>query len=63
MDSSWDFEEFDDEDDFTEDDDDDDCGMFPEDGTWVCMQIGSEPCEFCPNRALVGTAVDDSENN
>lgn len=66
VDSSWDFEDFDDEDDFADDDDNDDCGMFPCDGAWFCPQIGSEPCEFCPNRQLLGTPVDeddDSEND
>lgn len=45
------------------DDDDDDCGMFPCEGTWACMQIGSEPCEFCPNRHLLGTSVDDDDDS
>ena len=38
-----------------DDDENDDCGMFADGGVWTCGQIGSEPCEFCPNRSLLGT--------
>lgn len=50
-DSSWDFD-----DDF--DEGIDDCGIFPDCGFFVCSQIGSEPCEFCPNRLFLGTRVE-----
>lgn len=64
VDSSWDFEDGDDYDaDTPDDDDDDDCGMYPEDGVWTCGQIGSEPCEFCPNRKFLGTIIDDYDDD
>jgi len=47
------------DDDFEDDDDLDDCGMFPEDGVFACGQVGSEPCEFCPNRRFLGTSCDE----
>lgn len=43
-------------------DDLDDCGMYPDGGVFVCGQIGSEPCEFCPNRRYLGTTASDEES-
>lgn len=44
----------DDDDDSGDDDDPDDCGLTPSGKGWSCDLIGSEQCEFCPNRHLLG---------
>lgn len=52
---------FDDTDYFEDEEDfDGDCSLFEDCGVWTCMQIGSEPCEFCPNRSLVGTPTQET---
>lgn len=60
--NDWNEEGDDYEDDCVDDGENPDCGMFPDDGVWTCVQIGSEPCEFCPNRELLGTNSEDDED-
>lgn len=59
VDSSWDREDFDDEDDFAGEPDDE-CGMMPDADGFCCTLIGSEQCEFCPSRHLLHTDNDQS---
>lgn len=36
------------------DDDFSDCGLMPDGDGYTCLSIGSETCEFCPHRHLLG---------
>lgn len=40
----------------------DDCGIYIDAGKFLCRDIGTEDCDWCPYRTMIGSDVPDGED-